>query len=163
LSSGQIARRSACMPILSLPSKTCFLCFQFIVVLFVLNTKGFAQTPHSLRDELKHMSLDRGISVAMFDHGKLSTAPIRYPKDDWNELEIPGAMGHSWSYEGLLSPDGTLAAFPYWEVDPCPSWKNCDVKADRHYFLAVAHTDGSGVRKYPQIVLPSEMCWTHDN
>jgi len=99
----------------------------------------------------------------MFDHGKLSTAPMRYPKDDWNDLEIPGAMGHSWSYEGMLSPDGTLAAFPYWEVDPCPSWKNCDVNAHRHYFLAVAPTDGSGVRKYPQIVLPSEMCWTHDN
>src|ERR1043166_1670546 len=36
-------------------------------------------------------------------------------------------------------------------------------KADRHYFLAVAHTDGSGVRKYPRIVLPSEMCWTREH
>jgi hypothetical protein len=63
----------------------------------------------------------------------------------------------------MLSPDGTLAAFPYWEVNPCPSWKTCDLEADHHYYLAIVPTDGGGVRKYPQIVLPSEMCWSRDN
>jgi hypothetical protein len=136
---------------------------QSIFVLLVLTALGFAQTPRSLRDELKQMATERGMSVAMFDFGKLFTARLAFPKNDWSGVEIPGAMGHSWSYEGMVSPDGTLAAFPYWEVNPCPSWKNCDVEADRHYFLAVAHTDGSGTRKYPQIVLPSQMCWTRDN
>jgi len=117
----------------------------------------------SLRDELKHVTAETGVSVAMFEHGKLHTAPMGGPKNDWNEVEIPGAMGHSWSYEGMLSPDGTLAAFPYWKVHPCPSWKNCDTEASQHYFLAIAHTDGSAVRTYPGIVLPSEMCWTRDN
>ena len=90
----------------------------------------------SLREELKHLPAETGLSVAMFDHGKLSTAPKDFPIDDWTDVGIPGAVGHSWSYEGMLSPDGTLAAFPYWEVDPCPSVGNCDVEADRHYFLA---------------------------
>jgi len=140
-----------------------------IFALLVLTVQGFAQTPtlvkapRSLRDELTHMPAETGMSVAMFDHGKLTTAPMGSPGNDWKGVEIPGAIGHSWSYEGMLSPDGTLAAFPYWEADPCPSWKNCDVEADRHYFLAIANTDGSGVRKYPGLVLPSEMCWTRDN
>jgi hypothetical protein len=100
----------------------------------------------------------------MFDHGELSTAPIGYyAKHNWKEVAIPGAVGHSFSYEGMLSPDGTLAAFPYWEVNPCPSWKTCDLEADHHYYLAIVPTDGGGVRKYPQIVLPSEMCWSRDN
>jgi hypothetical protein len=151
------------MSTLRLRSKTRVLTVQFIFVLLVLTVQGFAQTPRSLRDELKHMTTETGMSVAMFDHGKFATAPMVSSNKDWTRVEIPGAIGHSWSYEGVLSPDGTLAAFPYWEVDPCPSWKNCDVEANRHYFLAVAHTDGSGVRKYPGIVLPSEMCWTRDN
>jgi hypothetical protein len=157
------------MSTLRFRSKIRVLTVQFIFVLLVLTVEGFAQTlslvkaPGSLRDELTHMSAETGISVAMFDHGKLTTSLMGSPKNGWNDVEIPGAIGHSWSYEGMLSPDGTLAAFPYWEVAPCPSWKNCDVEASRHYFLAVAHTDGSGVRKYPGIVLPSEMCWTRDN
>lgn len=151
------------MPTWPWPNKTAFATVQCIFGLLVLAVQGLAQTPRSLREELKHLATEKEMSVAMFDHGKLSTAPIGSPKSDWNDVQIAGAMGHSWSYEGMLSPDGTLAAFPYWEVDPCPSWKNCDVEADRHYFLAVAHTDGSGVRKYPRIVLPSEMCWTRDN
>jgi hypothetical protein len=172
------------MSTLLLPSKSRFLKTTFILVLFVLIVQGFAQTPvpfiqaiansklsvslfwaapRILRDELKHMPEETGMSVAMFDHGKISTARIGFFKNDWKDAEIPGAIGHSWSYEGMLSLDGTLAAFPYWEVDPCPSWKTCDTEAHRHYFLAVAHTDGSGVHKYPQIVLPSEMCWTRDN
>jgi WD40-like Beta Propeller Repeat len=156
------------MSTLRLPSKT-FHAVHFMFVLLVLTVQGFPQTPTrvkasgSLRDELTHIPAETGMSVAIFDHGKLTTAPMGSPKNDWNGVEISGAIGHSWSHEGMLSPDGTLAAFPYWEVDPCPPWKNCDVEADRHYFLAVAHTDGSGVRKYPQIVLPSEMCWTRDN
>jgi hypothetical protein len=157
------------MSTLRFRSKIRVLTVQFIFVLLVLTVEGFAQTlslvkaPGSLRDELTHISAETGISVAMFDHGKLTTSLMGSPKNGWNDVEIPGAIGHSWSYEGMLSPDGTLAAFPYWEVAPCPSWKNCDVEASRHYFLAVAHSDGSGVRKYPGIVLPSEMCWTRDN
>jgi hypothetical protein len=114
----------------------------------------------SLRDELKQIAVESGVSVAMFDHGKFGTAS---PEDGWKDTDIPGAVGHSWSYEGMLSPDGTLAAFPYWDVNPCPSWKTCDVEADRHYFLAIVPVSGSGVRKYPQIILPSEMCWARDN
>ena len=118
----------------------------------------------SLQDELQNLPAEAGISVAMFDHGELSTAPIGYyAKHNWKEVAIPGAVGHSFSYEGMLSPDGTLAAFPYWEVNPCPSWKTCDLEADHHYYLAIVPTDGGGVRKYPQIVLPSEMCWSRDN
>jgi hypothetical protein len=119
--------------------------------------------PRSLRDEIKDMPPELRFSVAMFDHGKLSTAPIGSPKDGWGAAEIPDAVGHSWSYEGMLSPDGTLAAFPYWEVNPCPSWKTCDVEANRRFFLAIVPVNGTGARKYPQIVLPSEMCWTRDN
>lgn len=141
-----------------LPKTRC-LAMQLIFLRYVLTVHGLAQIP-SLWDELKQMPAKTGVSVAMFDHGKLITAPTRYPKGDWNEVEIPGAIEHSWSYEGLLSPDGTLAAFPYWDANPCPSIKNCDVNAGRHFFLAVAHTDGSGVRKYPRILLPSEMRWT---
>lgn len=118
---------------------------------------------HSFRDELKSLPAETGMSVEMFDHGKLSTAPMGSAKDEWKDVEIPGAVGHSWSYEGMVSPDGTLAAFPYWMEDPCPSWKNCNVAAGRHFFLAVVHTDGSGIRRYEQVVLPSEMCWTHDD
>jgi hypothetical protein len=142
---------------------------RFIFMLFVLAVQGFTQmptsvkAPRSLRDELSTMPAETGAAVAMFNHGKLMTARMGIPKSDWNVVEISGAIGHSWSYEGMLSPDGTLAAFPYWEVAPCPSWKNCDVNANQHYFLAVAHTDGSGVQKYPQILLPSQMCWTRDN
>jgi hypothetical protein len=118
----------------------------------------------SLQDELQNLPAEAGISVAMFDHGELSTAPIGYyAKHNWKKVAIPGAVGHSFSYEGMLSPDGTLAAFPYWEVNPCPSWKTCDLEADHHYYLAIVPTDGGGVRKYPQIVLPSEMCWSRDN
>lgn len=146
-----------------LSRKVRFLKVQFVFGLLVLTLQGFAQSSDTLRDELKYLPANTGISVTMFDHGQLKTAQMGVAKGGWNSVEIPGAMGHSWSYEGMLSPDGTLAAFPYWEVDPCPSWKNCDVSADRHYFLAVAHTDSSGVRKYPQIVLPSQMCWTPDN
>jgi len=99
------------------------------------------------------------MSVAMFDHGKL----VRFAKKEQDEQNIPGAIGHSWSYEGMLSPDGTLAAFPYWDVDPCPSLKTCDGGASGRFYLAVAHTDGSGVRKFPEVVLPSEMCWARDS
>lgn len=149
-------------------SKTRILTLQFIFVLLILNVQGFAQTlslvkePRGLRDELAHMPAETAISIALFDHGKLLTT-TGSPKEGWNSVEIPGAIGHSWSYEGLISPDGTLAAFPYWEVDPCTSSKNCDLEADQHYFLAVAHTDGRGARKYPGIVQPSQMCWTRDN
>jgi hypothetical protein len=114
----------------------------------------------SFQDELTNLPTETGISVAMFDHGKLSAWST---KSNGKDAEIPGAMGHSFSYEGMISPDGTLAAFPYWGVDPCPSWKSCDVNAGRHFFLAIAHTDGNGVSLYEQIVLPSEMCWTHDD
>jgi WD40 repeat protein len=117
----------------------------------------------TFRDELKSLPAETGISVAMFDHGKLSMAPVGFAMGDWKDVDIPGAVGHSFSYEGMLSPDGTLAAFPYWEVNPCPSWKTCDIEADRHYYLAIVPTDGGSVRKYPQIVLPSEMCWSRDN
>ncbi len=157
------------MSTLRLRGRCRVLTMQITFMLLVLTIRPFAQTsthvrrPHSLRYDLTHMPAETGMSVAMFDDGKLATAPMGSSKNDWNDVDIPGAIGHSWSYEGMLSPDGTLAAFPYWEVDPCPSVKNCDVEANRHYFLAVAHTDGSGVRKYPGIVLPSEMCWTRDN
>src|ERR1035438_10193976 len=86
---------------------------------------------HNLRDELKQMQAESGLAVAMFDHGKLSTAQLGSSIDGWEDVEISGAVGHSWSYEGMLSPNGTLAAFPYWEVNPCPSWKTCDIEADR--------------------------------
>ena len=97
----------------------------------------------SLQDELQNLPAEAGISVAMFDHGELSTAPIGYyAKHNWKEVAIPGAVGHSFSYEGMLSPDGTLAAFPYWEVNPCPSWKTCDLEADHHYYpSALSRTD----------------------
>ena|ERR1035437_12093 len=117
----------------------------------------------SLRDELKQMPAKSGLSVAIFDHGKLNTRPMGSSIEGLGDVEISGAVGHSWSDEGMLSPDGTLAAFPYWEVNPCPSWKTCDVEASRHFFLAIVPVNGSGVRKYPQIVLPSKMCWTRDN
>jgi hypothetical protein len=116
----------------------------------------------SLRDEISRMASESGLSVAMFDRGNLRTAPIGSPKGGWSDAEISGALGHSWSYEGMLSPDGTLAAFPYWEVEPC-TLKACDVEANRHFFLAIVPINGGGVRKYPQVVLPSEMCWTRDN
>lgn len=148
---------------LPLFNQTRFVKMQLIFMLLVLAGPSFAQTLRSLRDELKHLPTERNMSVGMFDHGKLSTAPMGFPKHDWNGVEIPGAMGHSRSYEGMLSPDGALAAFPYSEAAPCPSRGNCDVEADRHHFLAIAHTDGSGLHKYPQIVLPSEMCWRRDN
>lgn len=140
-----------------------------LILLLVFTVWALPQTATSrkahlsLRDDLKLMQAETGMSVAMFDHGKLSTAPIRFPTNDWRAVEIPGAIGHSWSYEGMLSPDGTLAAFPYGEVDPCPSWKTCNAEADQHYFLAIAHTHGRGVHKYPEIILPSQMCWTRDN
>ena len=114
----------------------------------------------SFRDELKETTAQSGLSLAEFDRGKLSRWGLPNGGED---TEIPFAMGHSWSYEGMLSPDGTLAAFPYWEVDPCPSLKTCDPEADRHFFLAIVRTDGSGITEYPRIVLPSEMCWTRDN
>ena len=97
----------------------------------------------SLQDELQNLPAEAGISVAMFDHGELSTAPIGYyAKHNWKKVAIPGAVGHSFSYEGMLSPDGTLAAFPYWEVNPCPSWKTCDLEADHHYYpSALSRTD----------------------
>jgi hypothetical protein len=114
-------------------------------------------------DEMPQMLADSGVTVALFDHGKLSMANLGSPNADWTEAEIPGAIGHSWSDEGMVSPDGTLVAFPYWEVDPCPSVKACDVEADRHYFLAIAHRYGVDVWKFPQIILPAEMCWSRDD
>jgi len=86
-----------------------------------------------------------------------------YSKKDWKDQEIPGAIGHSWSYEGMVSPDGTLVAFPYWETNPCPSWKNCDVNANKHFYLAIVSISNREVRKFPHILLPSDMCWTRDN
>jgi hypothetical protein len=114
----------------------------------------------SLRDELKQTTAQSGLSLAEFNRGKLIRWGLPNGRED---TEIPFAIGHSWSNEGMLSPDGTLAAFPYWDVDPCPSWKSCDVQASRHFYLAITHIDGSGITEYPRIVLPSEMCWTHDN
>lgn len=156
------------MTTLRLPSKP-FLAVHFVFVLLVLTVQSLGQSfipveeRRSVRDELTHMSAEMGISVALFDHGAIGMWPMGSRKAPWGSVKIPGAVGHSWSYEGMLSPDATLAAFPYWEVNPCPSFKKCDIEADRHYFLAVAHTDGSGVRKYQGIILPSEMCWTRDN
>src|SRR5258708_11009523 len=129
------------MSTLRLRGRCRVLTMQITFMLLVLTIQPFAQTsthvrtPHSLRYDLTHMPAETGMSVAMFDDGKLATAPMGSSKNDWNDVDIPGAIGHSWSYEGMLSPDGTLAAFPYWEVDPCPSVKNCDVEANRHYFL----------------------------
>lgn len=114
-----------------------------------------------LRDELKQLFTEAGTSVAMFDHDRLSTAVT--VRSDWKDVDIPGAMGHSWSDEGMISPDGTLAAFPYWDVDPCPSRNSCDVGASRQFFLAVLPSNGGGAWKFPQILLSSEMCWTRDD
>ncbi|HWS17186.1 MAG TPA: hypothetical protein VN223_04190 [Candidatus Elarobacter sp.] len=95
------------MSTLRLHGKTRVLTVQFMFVLLVLTVQGFAQTP----------------------------TLVKAPRSLRDELtHTPAETGmHSWSYEGMLSPDGTLAAFPYWEVDPCPSWKKCDVEADRQY------------------------------
>lgn len=47
----------------------------------------------SLQDELQNLPAEAGISVAMFDHGELSTAPIGYyAKHNWKEVAIPGAV-----------------------------------------------------------------------
>jgi hypothetical protein len=69
------------MSTLRLPSKT-FHAVHFMFVLLVLTVQGFPQTPTrvkasgSLRDELTHIPAETGMSVAIFDHGKLTTAPM---------------------------------------------------------------------------------------
>ena len=119
--------------------------------------------PRNLRDELRSLPAETGISVAIISDGKLRIPHMASPEEDWAETGVPGAAKHTLHDDGTLSPDGTLAAFPYYEARPCLTWRNCDPGADKSIFLAIIHIDGSEVIKYPHVIRPSEMCWTRDN
>src|SRR5690349_6480199 len=110
------------------------LSIQFLLLILV----GGVCAAHDLRDELRQASAKTNLIVADFGHGKLWIAPL-YHQDDWKAEAIRGAVGHSWSDEALPSPDGTLAAFQYWPVDPCPTWQTCDSKAFSRFYLAIVN------------------------
>lgn len=97
----------------------------------------------SVRAELARLQEQTGLSLVLVENSKIQF--VNFGRRTLSKVrDLPsGGMG-------AISPDGTEIAFSIFRgVLPT--------------YLGVSRTDGTGLREYPYLEMPNQICWSHDN
>ena len=117
---------------------------QFLIMLALVACINAQET---VRQQLVREQKQEGLTLASFYFGKFETVRFASRSFELSDLRVNSAGRLS---DGAVSRDGELIAF--------------GLSFDRPYrkHLAVARSNGSDLRYYPEIESPSSLCWSYD-
>jgi Tol biopolymer transport system component len=110
-------------------------------IIFVLSMLS-CKTSRSLRAELNEQEHQNGLKIASYYRG-VETITFSSRSASHRKEISPNAL------EGTLSSDGTEVAVLHDDPKQGSS-------------LAVSRLDGSDLRRYPEIAVPYDLCWSYD-
>ena len=116
-------------------------------LLIVMVLSSSMQTQESVHQQLEREQKQKGLTLSLFYSGEIKTVDFPGRSFDLRQVKVNtnGRVG-----AGVVSRDGEEVAFDLSFYPPLRA------------YLGVAHSDGSELREYPDILSPHDFCWSND-
>jgi Tol biopolymer transport system component len=114
---------------------------------FVMLMAASMQAQEPVRQQLERQQQQKGLTLCLLYFRELETVNFASRSFELRDFKVSSNGRLS---AGAVSRDGEEIAF---ELSFYPPLRQ---------YLGVAHSDGSGLREYPDVVSPHDFCWSND-